>query len=138
MFLTTKGRYAVMAMVDIATRDQSIPIRLLDVANAQEIQLQYLEQIFSKLKKCGLVTATKGPNGGYQLSREAAAIKLIEIMEAVNENVKITRCTSEARGCMNKKPSCITHDLWAGLEEHISSYFSSITLADVYQAKVEQ
>ena len=138
MFLTTRGRYAVMAMVDMAIRDQTAPVRLLDVAAAQEIQISYLEQIFSQLKKYGLVIATKGPNGGYQLSKAADEIKLAEIIKAVNENIKITRCINNSNDCMSKKRSCITHHLWEGLEKHILYYFDSITLADVYKNEVSQ
>lgn len=125
-----------MAMVDMAIRDQTVPVtpvRLIDVATAQEIPLSYLEQIFSKLKYSGLVISTKGPNGGYQLSRDADKIQLAEIIHAVDENIKITRCTNNGNDCMSKKRSCITHHLWEGLENHILDYLSSITLADVHK-----
>lgn len=132
MILGTKSRYAVMAMVELAGRAPEEPVRLAELAEAQEITLPYLEQIFSKLKQAGLVRAVRGPGGGYVLSRASAAIYVGEIVSAVEESTKMTRCNNHSNhGCMNAGARCLTHDLWEGLEKHINDYLHSLTLADV-------
>lgn len=132
MMLGSKTRYAVMAMVELSGHTEAAPVKLSDLAQAQEITVPYLEQIFSKLKQAGLVKAVRGPGGGYVLSRPATEIRIDEIVSAVEEAVKMTRCESHAHaGCMSAGARCVTHDLWEGLEKHIHNYLSAITLADV-------
>lgn len=133
MMLTTKGRYAVMAMVDLAyygSKDRIIALH--EVALRQDIAINYLEQLFSKLKKHDLVNSIKGPGGGYALAKGANEITILSIVKAVGEDTKITRCLDNKQGCIvNKGGLCFTHLLWDGLEKQISSYLDSITLEDV-------
>lgn len=131
--LTTKGRYAVMAMVDMAQRAcGDAPITLGDIAARQQIALNYLEQIFAKLRKGGLVQAYRGPGGGYVLAKESSAIWVSDIIIAVEESIKITRCSADkSAGCMHDKTRCLTHDLWEGLGNQIYGYLRSISLADI-------
>lgn len=132
MILGTKTRYAVMAMVDLAGRDPGAPVKLSELADSQEITVPYLEQLFAKLKKNGLVASVRGPGGGYLLARPAGEICVFDIVRAVDESVKMTRCNKhETGGCMSTKAQCLTHGLWDGLEKQISGYLSGITLADV-------
>lgn len=132
MILGSKTRYAVMAMVELAGYNDSSPVKLSDLAQAQEITVPYLEQIFSKLKQAGLVKSVRGPGGGYVLARPAAELRVSEIIRAVEEQVKMTRCEShQHNGCMSAGTRCVTHDLWEGLEKHIYSYLSAISLADI-------
>ncbi len=131
MILGTKARYAVMAMVELAGRDPGVPIALSAIADSQEITLPYLEQIFSRLKQCGLVQSVRGPGGGYVLAREAAAITIEEIVHASDEALKMTRCEADAGGCMSQKTRCVTHHLWEGLEMQISKYLGGISLAEL-------
>lgn len=137
MILGTKTRYAVMAMVELAGRPAKQPVPLAELAEAQEITVPYLEQIFSKLKKRGLVKSVRGPGGGYTLALEADIIKISDIVSAVEESTKMTRCGKHGKegGCMSSKARCLTHDLWEGLEQQISGYLGSITLADVRHRK---
>jgi Rrf2 family transcriptional regulator, iron-sulfur cluster assembly transcription factor len=139
MMLTTKGRYAVMAMVDIGLHSKGKAVSLQDIALRQHIALNYLEQIFSKLKKEGLVTSLRGPGGGYLLSREAGSITIAEVILAADESLKITRCNEAGQsGCMHNKIRCLTHDLWEGLGDHIYSYLKGISLADVCARNARQ
>jgi Rrf2 family iron-sulfur cluster assembly transcriptional regulator len=137
MMLTTKSRYAVMAMVDLAaTGEKNKPVKLAEIAARQEIALNYLEQIFTRLKNAGLVKSVKGPGGGYVLELELAQIKISDIVQAVDESVEMTRCAvhgeiADKKGCMKDKTRCLTHDIWEGLTTQITGYLSSITLADV-------
>lgn len=133
MNLGTKARYAVMAMVDLAGREAGIPVPLTELSHAQEITVPYLEQLFAKLKKQGLVKSVRGPGGGYLLARAAGDIRVAEIIHAVDESTKMTRCEKHTRpgGCMSTRAQCLTHDLWAGLENQIENYLGSISLADV-------
>lgn len=132
MILSTKGRYAVMAMVELATYDPSKPITLAMIAERQDIPLAYLEQIFAKLKKAGLVDSMRGPGGGYRLARTAAQTCVADIVRASEESLEMTRCGGPHKsGCIAPKTRCLTHDLWQGLTQHINDYLSSITLADV-------
>lgn len=141
MMLTTKARYAVMAMVDIALLEAergARPVKLGEIAERQDIALNYLEQIFSKLKSCGLVNSVKGPGGGYIVARGAVNTTIADIVAAVDESVEMTRCGSDReqnhkQGCMPGGNKCITHDVWEGLTNHIRSYLDSITLADLVE-----
>ncbi len=139
MILSTKGRYSVMAMVDLATHQSEKPVGLAAIAQRQEIPLAYLEQLFSRLKKAGLVTSVRGPGGGYKLARAADAMNVAEIMYASDEPIKMTRCDTEShKGCMATKERCLTHDLWEGLTAQMRMYLGSITLADVCARRVQQ
>lgn len=137
MILSTKGRYAVMAMVELATFDQSKPVTLAMIAERQDIPLAYLEQIFAKLKKAGLVESMRGPGGGYRLARRADAMVVADIVLASDESIEMTRCGgSHKGGCIAPKTRCLTHDLWQGLTQHIHDYLAAITLADVCAGKL--
>ena len=132
MKLSTKGRYAVMALVDLAAQDSSLPVTLADIAERQEISLSYLEQLFAKLRRGGLVKSVRGPGGGYLLARPAAETRISEIILAVDEPIRATRCTpGQPFGCRSNKSRCLTHDLWEELGNQIYLYLSSVTLADV-------
>jgi Rrf2 family iron-sulfur cluster assembly transcriptional regulator len=138
MILGTKARYAVMAMVDLATQGGQKPVKLADIAARQEIPLAYLEQIFSKLRAHGLVQSVKGPGGGYRLARAAADTPISDIVVAAEESMKMTRCESHSKGgCMAAKARCLTHDLWDGLSEQIYNYFNAITLEDVCRRRLK-
>ncbi len=139
MILSTKGRYAVMAMVDLATQPAHKPVGLALIAQRQEIPLAYLEQIFARLKRGGLVASVRGPGGGYKLGRAAAAITVADIIRASEEKLKMTRCDGHSKsGCMAKKARCLTHDLWEGLSAQIEHYLQSITLAEVCSGKLQE
>jgi Rrf2 family iron-sulfur cluster assembly transcriptional regulator len=133
MNLTTKGRYAVMAMVDLAMNSSSEPVVLADIATRQDIAISYLEQIFMHLRKAGLVNSVRGPGGGYILTVKPEEMRISDIVIAV-ESIKMTRCGSEKKeGCMQSqnKAKCMTHDLWDGLANKIHEYLRSVTLADI-------
>jgi Rrf2 family iron-sulfur cluster assembly transcriptional regulator len=132
MKLTTKGRYAVMAMADLASYTNDRPISLTEISLRQKISLSYLEQLFLKLKKKELVKSVRGSNGGYTLVKPASEIKLSNIIFAVDENVKTLNCKKESKkGCNHKSMKCITHNLWDDLEQHINSFFENIKLEDL-------
>ena len=132
MKLTTKGRYAVMAMADIASNTNSKPISLADISLRQNISLAYLEQIFIKLKKNKLVRSARGARGGYVLDKSPSDIKLSNIIFAVDEEVKMLYCKKQSKkGCNNKSTKCITHNLWDELDHHINSFFERIKLQDL-------
>lgn len=133
MMLTTKGRYAVMALVDIAYYGaEGKVIALHEISSRQEIALNYLEQIFNKLKKANIVTSIKGPGGGYVLSDQTKNISILSIIQAVDESLQITRCSALDSGCLiASKKICFTHALWDGLGKNIKNYLSSISLEDV-------
>ena len=135
MKLSTKGRYAVMAMADLGQTATSKPIALADVADRQEISLSYLEQLFGKLRRAGLVKSVRGPGGGYLLARSADEIRISDVIQAVDEPISATRCT-QTEGCHSDKARCMTHDLWQALTYQIHMYLSSVTLADVCARKV--
>lgn len=126
MRLTTKGRYAVTAMLDLAIHQGQGPIALADIAQRQGISLSYLEQLFAKLRKRGLVTSVRGPGGGYNLARTPAEIHVAEVIGAVDESVDTTRCGG-AHNCQNNGP-CLTHDLWHDLSDRIYDYLNQIDL----------
>ncbi len=134
MILGTKARYGVMAMVALANKNSTTT--LAELAETQGIPLPYLEQIFAKLRKAGLVDAARGPGGGYMLARAAASMRISDIVDAAEESIKMTRCEGES-GCTATKAKCITHDLWEGLEQHIHSYLSGLTLQDVCVPKAQ-
>ena len=132
MKLTTKGRYAVMAMADLASNTSHGPISLKEISLRQNISLAYLEQIFIKLKNKKLVRSTRGASGGYILDRPSAEIKLLNIISAVNEEVKMLNCKKHSKkGCTNKTSKCITHNLWDQLDQHINGFFERIKLQDL-------
>ena len=132
MILSTKGRYAVTAMVELAAMDEAKPVPLTVLAERQNIPLAYLEQIFARLKKGGLVQSVRGPGGGYQLALAPEETRIVDIILAADESIEMTRCGgSQKPGCANNKARCLTHDLWEGLTEHIYNYLKAISLADV-------
>lgn len=138
MKLSSKSRYAVMAIVDMSyyCKEEILaghhkPISLQQIAERQNIALNYLEQIFVKLRRGGIVNSVKGPGGGYILSKPLQEIKLADIIIKIDGSIKMTRCNLKAVGCIGKGAKCLTHHLWAGLEETISNYLNSISLLDV-------
>jgi Rrf2 family iron-sulfur cluster assembly transcriptional regulator len=133
MRLSTKGRYAVMAMADLARRQIGAgrAVALAEIAARQQISLSYLEQLFARLRRKGLVESVRGPGGGYRLARTAEDTSIADIVHAVDEPLRATRCTGHAKGCMAKGERCLTHDLWEDLGERIEDYLTSISLADV-------
>ena len=139
MKLTSKGRYAVMAMADLAKNYNKTPISLTEISLRQGISLSFLEQLFLKLKKNDLVTSSRGPNGGYVLSKNPEEIKLLNIINAVDEKIKTVKCKRESKkGCNGKSIKCITHDLWDDLEIHINSFFEKNTLRDIVYKKTTE
>ena len=138
MKLTTKGRYAVMALADIAKFDNGAPVSLRDISLRQGISLLYLEQIFSKLKKNNIVKSTRGVNGGYILTTKPDQIKLSNIFSAVQEEVKTVQCKKESKkGCNGRSTKCITHNLWDELETHIQHFFNKKNLGDLIKGNNE-
>jgi len=132
MKLTTKGRYAVMAMADLALFKDNGPTSLSDISLRQNISLPYLEQIFIKLKDKNLVKSTRGSKGGYVLEKPANDIKISNIISAVDEEVKMLNCKKESKkGCNNKTTKCITHNLWDQLDQHINNFFEKVKLQDL-------
>ena len=132
MKLTSKGRYAVMAMADLAKINHNQPTSLTEISLRQGISISFLEQIFFKLKKNNLVHSLRGPSGGYLLSKSPTEIKLSSITNAVDEKVKTVGCKKESKkGCTGKSVKCITHNLWDDLENHINSFFEKNTLNDI-------
>ena len=129
MRLTTKGRYAVTAMLDLALQSGTRPMNLADISQRQGISLSYLEQLFAKLRRNELVTSVRGPGGGYRLSRDSADINVAQIVDAVNESVDATGCRGQA-DCQGGE-ICLTHVLWCDLSDQIHSFLSSISLASL-------
>tara|TARA_R110002072_G_scaffold294954_1_gene465554 strand:- start:2429 stop:2887 length:459 start_codon:yes stop_codon:yes gene_type:complete len=129
MKMTTKGRYAVTAMLDIALHDSGGSVNLSDISKRQDISLTYLEQLFSKLKKNGLVESARGPGGGYRLALAADQITVAKVIYAVDEPIDVTRCHGK-QNCQGDL-RCLTHDLWMELNMHISSFLNGLTLADL-------
>jgi len=139
MKLTSKGRYAVMALADIANFDRQNPVSLRDISLRQNISLVYLEQIFSKLKNNNIVKSIRGTNGGYILTRDPGQIKLSNIFSAVDEKVKTLQCKRESkRGCNGRSTKCITHYLWDDLEMHINDFFDKKNLGDLLKNNLEK
>tara|TARA_B100002051_G_C16476468_1_gene505955 strand:+ start:298 stop:720 length:423 start_codon:yes stop_codon:yes gene_type:complete len=138
MKLTSKGRYAVMALADLAKFENKGPISLRDISLRQGISLLYLEQIFLKLKKYGIVSSVRGSSGGYVLINEPSKVKLSDIFEAVDEKIKTINCKRESKkGCNGKSSKCITHNLWDELEIHINNFFKNKNLDDLVNDKME-
>jgi Rrf2 family iron-sulfur cluster assembly transcriptional regulator len=133
MRLTTKGRYAVTAMLDLAIHYKDGPITLSDISKRQGISLSYLEQLFSRLRKNGLVDSARGPGGGYRLSRAAAEINVADVITAVDEKVDAMRCEGKGN-CQNDGP-CLTHDLWCDLSNQIYSFLKGIDLGQLVERK---
>ena len=132
MKLTSKGRYAVMALADIAAFDKKNPVSLRDISLRQNISLLYLEQIFFRLKRNNIVKSTRGTNGGYILAKNPDQIKLASILSAVDEKIKTVGCKKESKkGCNGKLTKCITHNLWDELELHINTFFEKKKLSDL-------
>ena len=132
MRLTNKGRYAVMAMADLAKTNANQPTSLNEISLRQGISMSFLEQIFLKLKRNNLVRSSRGPAGGYLLSKAPDEIKLLSIIKAVDESVQTVGCKKESKkGCTGKSIKCITHDLWDDLENHINNFFEKNTLKDI-------
>jgi Rrf2 family iron-sulfur cluster assembly transcriptional regulator len=133
MRLTTKGRYAVTAMLDLAIHATDSPIPLADISRRQGISLSYLEQLFARLRRQGLVKSARGPGGGYRLNRVADDITIVEVLNAIDEKIDATRC--DGRGdCQNGGP-CLTHDLWCDLSKQISDFLSRISLGELVERR---
>ncbi len=138
MKMGTKGRYAVMAMIDVAKFGvEGKPVSLSDIAARQEISLNYLEQLFCKLRRADLVTSARGAFGGYSLSRPVQDIAIADIVEAADESLHFTRCHSDkTKGCMANSTQCLSHHLWDSLGQHMMMYLKKISLKDVLDKKV--
>jgi Rrf2 family iron-sulfur cluster assembly transcriptional regulator len=138
MRLSTKGRYAVMAMADLAQHEAANkPVSLADIAQRQEISLSYLEQLFAKLRRGGLVKSVRGPGGGYRLSRPSAELRIADIIVAVDEPIAATRCKpGSSKGCTAQGARCVTHDLWEELGRQIHVFLSGVSLSDVVEKRV--
>ena len=136
MKLTTKGRYAVMAMADLAANQNGKPVSLNDISLRQNISLSYLEQLFSKLRNERLVKSIRGPSGGYILEKNPKEIRISNIIFAVDEQVKTLNCKKDSKkGCNGKTIKCITHNLWDDLENHINNFFEKVSLNDVVKQR---
>jgi Rrf2 family transcriptional regulator, iron-sulfur cluster assembly transcription factor len=133
MKLTTKGRYAVSAMLDLALHDDQGPVCLNEIARRQDISLPYLEQLFTRLRRTGLVTSTRGPGGGYNLGKSATQVSVADIIRAVDESFDATRCGGK-RDCHGGQP-CLTHELWESLSDEIDRFLSGVTLAKLTQSR---
>lgn len=136
MQLSTRGRYAVMAMTDLATRGECGATRLADIAERQQISRPYLEQLFARLRQHGLVQSVRGPGGGYRLSRPADQVSVADVVLAVDEPLRATRCRGEGPGCMKGGIRCLTHDLWEETGRQIHLYLAGVSLADVKAGRV--
>jgi len=130
MRLTTKGRYAVTAMLDLALHDSKGPITLADISQRQGISLSYLEQLFSRLRKNGLVSSARGPGGGYRLSRDAKDIAVVNVITAVDEKIDARRCEGKSN-CQGGDKTCLTHELWCDLSDQIFEFLGGISLGDL-------
>ena len=143
MRLSTRGRYAVMALVEMAAREGRAqgcvggkPVTLTDIGAAQQLSVAYLEQLFGRLRRAGIVASARGPGGGDRLARPAADIPIAEIVEAADEPIVATRCEEGGPGCLGGGTRCLTHDLWAELGDQIRLFLGAMTLADVVDGKV--
>lgn len=137
MKLTSKARYAVMAMVDLAAESDGAPITLATIAERQEISLAYLEQLFVRLRRAGLVVSVRGPGGGYLLAETPAAISIDRIVRAVAPPIRATRCGEPGPAtCLKDSRRCMTHDLWQALGDHINLFLSAVSLADVVDGRL--
>ena len=136
MKLSTRGRYAVMAMADLAKRGDGRSVTLGEIAERQDISLAYLEQLFARLRRRGLVKSVRGPGGGYQLAQPAKELRIADIVTAVEEPLKAVRCSPGPRGCMPGGERCLTHDLWDSLGRHIQDYLEGVSLDDVVSGRL--
>ncbi len=135
MKMSTKGRYAVMAMIDIGQHGTTRPVSLAEIAERQDISQEYLEQLFGKLRRAELVNSARGPGGGYKLSRDPAEIKLSDVILAVDEPLRVTRCEGDGvDGCV-KGEQCCAHDLWSSLGRQMMYFLESVTLEDVVEKR---
>ena len=138
MRLSTKGRYAVMAMTDLARHSERRAVSLAEIAERQEISQAYLEQLFARLRRAGLVKSVRGPGGGYRLTHSSAETRISDIVHAVDEPLRATRCKgSTFTGCMAAGERCLTHSLWEALGQHIETYLASVSLEDVVERRLE-
>ena len=136
MKLSTRGTYAVSAMVGLASRQEGSVCLLKDLAAEQNVSLSYLEQLMSKLNRQGLVVSVRGKKGGCRLARDAGTIRILDIIEAVGEEFRVTRCEKqEGHGCLADSKRCLTHHFWVGLESHIKDYLANVTLADLFKRR---
>lgn len=138
MQLSTKGRYAVMAMADLARRGGERAVALADIAESQQISRPYLEQLFARLKRRGLVTAHRGPGGGYTLSRPPSETSVADVVIAAGEPLRAIRCGGGLKGCMKDGVRCLTHDLWEETGRQVRDYLASVTLADVAAGRLRR
>lgn len=139
MRLSSKGRYAVMAMADLARHSADPGVRavaLADIARRQDLSLAYLEQLFTRLRREGLVISHRGPGGGYRLARDAAQLAVADIVTAVDEPLEAVRCKSKSTGCMPGGERCLTHDLWEALGDQIHSFLAGVSLDDVIHGRL--
>lgn len=137
MKLTAKGRYAVMAIADMAAQGEGQRVSLSEISLRQGISLSFLEQLFAKIRRAGLVESQRGTMGGYTLAVPAKVLTLDRIIQAVNEDIKAHGCTPEAkRSCTGRSDRCLTHNLWGALENHIGSFLASITVQDVVDGRL--
>jgi Rrf2 family iron-sulfur cluster assembly transcriptional regulator len=138
MQLSTKGRYAVMAMADLAGQSARPAVSLAEIAERQELSLAYLEQLFARLRRRGLVVSIRGPGGGYRLAKPADATSVAEVVTAVDEPLRATRCAGHGspKGCMKAGARCLTHDLWEETGRQIFNYLSSVSLADILAGRL--
>jgi Rrf2 family transcriptional regulator, iron-sulfur cluster assembly transcription factor len=135
MKMSTKGRYAVMAMIDIGQNGTGMPVSLNEISERQDISQEYLEQLFGKLRRAGLVNSTRGPGGGYTLAKALADIALADVILAVDEPLRVTRCEGDAvDGCVRGE-KCCAHDLWASLGRQMMYFLESVTLEDVVEKR---
>jgi Rrf2 family iron-sulfur cluster assembly transcriptional regulator len=135
--LSTRGRYAVLALVDLGLHGTQKPVALVDIAARQDLSHQYLEQLFSKLRRALIVQSTRGQNGGYLLARLAKDITIAEIVNAVNEPIKATGCdTASEIGCRGQSSKCLAHDLWRSMDILVSRYLASISLEDIIEKRI--
>jgi Rrf2 family iron-sulfur cluster assembly transcriptional regulator len=138
MQLSTKGRYAVMAMTDLAGRGGDRAVSVAEIADRQQISQAYLEQIFARLRRRGIVTSHRGPGGGYRLARPAAETTVADVVIAVDEPLRAIRCGGGKTGCMKDGARCLTHDLWEETGRHLRDYLASVSLADVASGKLRR
>ncbi len=138
MQLSTKGRYAVMAMTDLAKQTDEKAVSLADIASRQEISLSYLEQLFARLRRGGLVKSVRGPGGGYRLAKPAHETSVADIVLAVNEPLRATRCAGQGspKGCMLGGERCLTHNLWEQMGHQIHNYLAGVSLDDVVSGRL--
>jgi Rrf2 family iron-sulfur cluster assembly transcriptional regulator len=138
MQLSTKGRYAVMAMTDLASRTSGKATTLASIAETQQISKPYLEQLFARLRRRGLVESVRGPGGGYRLAKSAETLSVADVVAAVDEPLRATRCLGIGPGCMKGGARCLTHDLWAETGRQIETYLAGVSLADVVAGNINR